>query len=184
VSTSDRNYHHGDLREALLQAALGLVEARGADDVSLREVARSVGVSPAAVYRHFPDKRALMEAIAAEGLRRLGEAQHAAADREADLRAAFNASGRAYVRFALANPGLFRATFTYPGVTLGDPKDDEAGRLLHAHALALAGGDEERAKLLAARAWALVHGLAMLMLDGRMPASGALIDAAVEGAGL
>ena len=183
MSTSDRAYHHGDLREALLQVALALIEARGANDVSLREVARSVGVSPAAVYRHFPDKRALMEAIAAEGLRRLGEAQHAAADAEPDVRAAFNASGRAYVRFALANPGLFRATFTYPGLELGNPADDEAGRLLHAHALALAGGDEARAKLLAARAWALVHGLAMLMLDGRMPASEGLIDAAVEGAG-
>jgi AcrR family transcriptional regulator len=187
VSTSKpplRTYHHGDLRRALLEAALSLIEARGADDVSLREIARAVGVSPAAVYRHFPDKQALMEAVAGEGLARLAAAQHAAADGLPDVNAAFAASGRAYVRFALANPGLFRATFTYPGVTFAAPAEDAAGRLLHAHATALAGGDARRASVVATRAWALVHGLALLMLDGRLPADPQLIDAAIETAPL
>jgi AcrR family transcriptional regulator len=172
------------LRRALLDTALTLIEARGPEDVSLREVARQVGVSPAAVYRHFPDKQALMEAVAGEGLARLAAAQHAAAEACSELRARFAASGKAYVRFALANPGLFRATFTYPGVKFADLTRDGASRLLHSHAIELAGGDTQAAQLVATRAWALVHGLALLILDGRLPAEDALIDAAIETAPL
>jgi len=185
VSTSnspERGYHHGDLRQALLAEGLRLVEEVGADALALREVARAAGVSPAAVYRHFPDKRALMTALAQEGARRLALAQEAAARDESSLIAAFTATGRAYVRFALANPGLFRLTFTYPGVTIPDPTSDAAASQLHAHALALAGGDEHRARVVAVRSWALVHGLAMLILDGRLPASDTLIDAAIAAA--
>ena len=186
MSTSPlpRGYHHGDLRRALLDTALALIEARGPDDVSLREVARQVGVSPAAVYRHFPDKQALMEAVAGEGLVRLAAAQHAAAEACSDLHARFAASGKAYVRFALDNPGLFRATFTYPGLKSADPSRDEAGRLLHGHAMALADGDTKAAQLVATRAWALVHGLALLILDRRLPADEALINATIDTAPL
>jgi len=186
VSTSKfppRSYHHGDLRAALLDEGLRAVEERGSEALSLREVARAAGVSATAVYRHFPDKRALMEALAGVALRRLGEAQEAAA-RDAPTGTAFEAVGRAYVRFALANPGLFRVAFTYPGLAIGDPTSDAAASLLHDHALGLADGDEGRARVIALRAWAFVHGLAMLMLDGRVPADDALIDAAVSGSGI
>ena len=184
MSTSQiaaRRYHHGDLRTALVAEGLKLVESAGAEAISLREVARAVGVSATSVYRHFPDKRALMTALAQEGVRRLDEAQRAAA---AGAGAgggtdAFSAVGCAYVRFALANPGLFRLTFTYPGIDVGDPTSDAAASLLHDHALALAHGDERQARIVALRAWALVHGLALLMLDGRVPPSDALIDAAI-----
>lgn len=182
-ASAQRGYHHGDLRQALLDAALALVEQGSADAISLREVARRVGVSPAAVYRHFPDKQALMEAIAAAGLARLGAVQAEAAA-GADPPHAFEAVGRAYVRFALDNPGLFRVAFTYPGIVVGDPTSDAAATLLHDFALRMAGGDEARARLIGLRAWAFVHGLALLMLDGRMPADPALIDAAVDGATL
>ena len=136
VSTSQssaRPYHHGDLRTALLGEGLRLVEEGGADALSLREVARAAGVSATAVYRHFPDKRALMTALAQEGVRRLGEAQREAAAAAGSGAAAFTATGRAYVRFALANPGLFRLTFTYPGIDVGDPTSDAAASLLHDH---------------------------------------------------
>lgn len=184
VSTSkgpQRRYHHGDLRTALVAEGLKLVESAGAEAISLREVARAVGVSATSVYRHFPDKRALMTALAQEGVRRLGEAQHAAAAAAVAEGGteAFSAVGCAYVRFALANPGLFRLTFTYPGIDIGDPTSDAAASLLHDHALALAHGDERQARIVALRAWALVHGLALLMLDGRVPPSDALIDAAI-----
>ncbi len=179
MSTSKGAYHHGDLRGSLLAEGLRLIETRDAETLSLREVARAAGVSATAVYRHFPDKRALMAALAEEGLARLYEAQAAAAADAPDN--AFEATGRAYVRFALANPALFRLTFTYPDVAVGDPTGDAAGRLLHDHALLRAGGDPARARLIALRAWAFVHGLAMLMLDGRVPRDDAMIDAAVRG---
>ena len=182
MSTSQigaRRYHHGDLRAALVAEGLKLVESAGAEAISLREVARAVGVSATSVYRHFPDKRALMTALAQEGVRRLGEAQQAAALGAGGGTDAFSAVGCAYVRFALANPGLFRLTFTYPGIDVGDPTSDAAASLLHDHALALAHGDQRQARIVALRAWALVHGLALLMLDGRVPPSDALIDAAI-----
>ena len=77
-----RRYHHGDLRNALIEAGLKLLEARGPDgsqdDLGLREVAREVGVSPTAIYRHFPDKQALKAALAGEGLARLALRQQQA----------------------------------------------------------------------------------------------------------
>ena len=182
IENTGRKYHHGDLRAALLAEGLRLVEEAGAEALSLREVARAAGVSATAVYRHFPDKRALMTALAQEGVRRLGEAQAAAAIGSGT--AAFTAIGRAYVRFAIANPGLFRLTFTYPGIDIGAPEDDLAASLLHDHALELAHGDKRLARVIALRAWALVHGLALLVLDGRVPQDDALIDAAIGAAAL
>ena len=177
-----RKYHHGGLRAELVAQGLRLVEESGADAVSLREVARAAGVSATAVYRHFPDKRALMTALAVEGTARLTAAQDAAAAGETDRKAAFDATGRAYVRFALANPGLFRLIFTYPGIALADPTRDATVSTLHANALDAAGGDPDAARLVAIRAWAIVHGLAMLMLDGRLPRDPALVDAAIDSA--
>ena len=177
-----RRYHHGDLRAALLGEGLRLVEEAGADALSLREVARAAGVSATAVYRHFPDKRALMVALAQEGVRRLGEAQEAAAHGNGP--AAFSAIGRAYVQFALANPGLFRLTFTHPGIDIGDPVNDKAATLLHDHALDMAHGDKRLARVIALRAWALVHGLALLILDGRVPRDDVLIDATIAAVSL
>ena len=107
-----RPYHHGDLRAALIEAGLAMLAERDAEGVSLREMARSVGVSATAVYRHFPDKTALMAALAREGLDRLAAAQHAASDHVGGGAAGFAATGQAYVRFALANPALFRLIFT------------------------------------------------------------------------
>ena len=73
MSTS-KNYHHGDLRAAAIEAGLTLLEEREADDLGLREVARAVGVSATALYRHFPDKAALLRALASAGLERLAAA--------------------------------------------------------------------------------------------------------------
>jgi AcrR family transcriptional regulator len=186
MSTSNpprRKYHHGDLREALLAEGLRLIETGGADVLSLREVARAAGVSATAVYRHFPDKRALMEALAHEGRSRLYAVQSEAAA-AAPHGLEFEATGRAYVRFALSQPGLFRVTFQYPGVLGEAPVDDDAGAMLHENALALSRGNETEARLVALRAWSIVHGLALLMLDGRVPADDALIDAVLSSAAM
>ncbi len=177
-------YHHGDLRRALIESALQLLETRDDGDVGLREVARHTCVSATAVYRHFPDKAALYAALAAEGFERLADAQLAAARRAREDSAAFRASGQAYVRFALANPALFRLMTSHmhrdgsTGVLLAD---NRAARLLREQVARLmpAASEAERA-VTVVQAWALVHGLAVLMLGGRIPPDAALIEAAVN----
>lgn len=180
-----RTYHHGDLRTALIQAGLALLEERQGDDIGLREVARTVGVSATAVYRHFPDKAALLRALATEGLARLAASQRAAFDAAGGGKPGFIATGRAYVHFALANPALFRLVFSAP------PADDmlaaqgdtvpEAFRMLRENAALLLPPDAsaEAVKLAALEAWAKVHGLAVLLLDGQLPCDEALIDALI-----
>jgi AcrR family transcriptional regulator len=187
VSTSEstapkKAYHHGDLRAALVEAGLKLLETRTADDLSLREVARAVGVSATAVYRHFPDKGALMTALAGEGLARLAVAQHEAADAVGGGVAGFNATGAAYVRFALANPALFRLIFANPQAMLSHSgkHEDDAMAFLRANAALLAEGKGGDAQVIALRAWALVHGLSMLMLDGQIPLDQTLIDRVID----
>ena len=166
------SYHHGDLRAALIAEGMRLL-GEGADDLSLRGVARNVGVSATAVYRHFPDKDALLSAIAEEGFRKLGEAQRAAFDAaRADAASAFKATGAAYVRFALGNPSLFRLMFLRP--TASSRQSDAAVFLrLNANALAPTGVDP---KVYALHAWSVAHGLAMLMLDGLAPADDTMIE--------
>jgi AcrR family transcriptional regulator len=179
------SYHHGDLRKALIEAGLELIEERTVDEVGLREAARAVGVSATAVYRHFPDKAAFLGALAAEGLARLAAAQRSAFEAAGGDAAGFTATGRAYVRFALANPGLFRLIFSKaPRANVSDwaKHDDDAMRMLlqNAERLVASDRDPEAARLFALRAWALVHGLAVLMLDGQAPADPALIDAVTD----
>ena len=183
VSTS-RTYHHGDLRAAAIEAGLGLLEERKADDLGLREVARAVGVSATALYRHFPDKAALLRALAHAGLERLAAAQREAAAAAGGGESGFGATGRAYVHFALANPALFRLIFSAspePGDPFSRPAEEmpEAFRMLWDNAARLAPPDAgpQAAPLIALEAWALVHGLATLILDGQIPRNDALIDA-------
>jgi AcrR family transcriptional regulator len=180
-----RNYHHGDLRAALVLVGLRLLEERRGDDIGLREVARAVGVSATAVYRHFPDKAALLRALSAEGLARLAKVQQAAFARAGGGKPGFVATGRAYVRFALDNPALFRLIFSNP------PKQDlmasaqetvpEAFRMLRENAASLVppGASANLVNLAALNAWAKVHGLAVLLLDGQVPIDDELIDAVI-----
>lgn len=180
-----RSYHHGDLRSALIAAGLKALETTDAADLSLRQLARDVGVSPTAVYRHFPDKEALLRALANEGIMRLGEAQQRAANSTGNAAEAFAANGKAYVRFALAHPGLFRLVFSHCA-PLGETifGQSQAARLLQDQAAAAMANDPAATRRLMIQAWALVHGLAMLMLDGQLPAEDALIDEVIDRATL
>ena len=104
---TDRRYHHGDLRAALLAQAESTLRVAGVDGLSLRELARTVGVSHGAPRRHFEDKAALLEALVAEGFHRLGCALAAAAEPDdREFNAALKAVAVAYVRFAADNPAL------------------------------------------------------------------------------
>ena len=174
-------YHHGDLRASLVDAGLRLLLERDAEGLSLREVARDVGVSATAVYRHFPDKAALMLALAREGLDRLAAAQHGAADDAGGGDAGYAATGRAYIRFALANPALFRMIFTSSARQHLDG-EPEALRLLRANVASASpeAADGTALEARTMRSWALVHGIAMLMLDGQLPADDRLIDRLVK----
>jgi len=170
----------------LIDAGMAILEVRAADQLSLREVARAVGVSATAVYHHFPDKDALKGALAQAGLDRLALDQHRAADAAGGGAAGFAATGRAYVRFALSNPALFRlifastASLSGPGPHLRSVP--EALSFLRANAASAAppGASEEVVRAVALQAWSLAHGLAMLMLDGQVPADEALIDAVIS----
>jgi AcrR family transcriptional regulator len=177
----EKRYHHGDLRAALVEVGLRLLAERDVKGVSLREMAREVGVSATSVYRHFPDKAALMLALAQDGLARLAAAQQDAAGGKEGV-ASFTATGRAYVRFALANPALFRLIFT-SSAELHAKGEAASLQMLRANAAAALPSDAgaEQAEASALRAWSLVHGLSMLMLDGQLPADDRLIETLVTG---
>ena len=112
-------YHHGDLRNSLIRAALTLVAERGVDGFSLRGAARTVGVSPSACYRHFADREALLAAVAHEGLDTLAEAMRVAAAPYGEPTAPqvvrrFWAYSSAYLHFALEHPAHFRVMHALP----------------------------------------------------------------------
>jgi AcrR family transcriptional regulator len=181
-----RSYHHGDLRAELIRIGLAHLARGPVSALSLREIAREAGVSATAVYRHFPDKQALESALCEAGGAQFGAALAAASEaapNRSDARLV--AQGRAYVRFALANPSLFRLIMTT--AARGDPFTREDAPKISGFSLLRrtitdvvgAGVGEAEQRLRAVRAWAIVHGLAMLMLDGQIPADDGLIDAAI-----
>ena len=119
-------YRHGDLRRALLAVGIELARAAGPDAIVLREATRQVGVSPAAAYRHFADRRALLHAVCAAALSALAvaiEDDLAALPPEAEplaaARARLRAVGTGYLRFARAEPGLFETAFAVPEAVHG-----------------------------------------------------------------
>lgn len=185
--TAPRTYHHGDLRSALVAEGLKLLAESDAEHLSLREVARNVGVSATAVYRHFPDKQALLGALAFEGGRLLAQRQRNVQQEAGGGLAGFDAIGREYVRFAVQNPALFRLMMTSAryGKMLEVRDEGDGGLDLlrgNIEALAAPGTSETEKQTRAVQAWAIVHGLAMLILDGQVPADDALIDAVVTSA--
>jgi AcrR family transcriptional regulator len=149
-------YHHGDLPTALLRAAGRTLEKRGIAALSLRETARRAGVSHNAPYRHFPDREALLAALAAEGFATLGERLRGKPGRE---------MGEAYVRFALEQPQRFRLMFGGALPMAKYPELRDAAQSAH-QALVQAFKYLQRPELAAAAAWSLVHGLSNLLLDG------------------
>jgi AcrR family transcriptional regulator len=166
MSTSERPYHHGDLRAALLDAADALLDEGGDGAVSLRETARRAGVSPTAAYRHFADKEALLAALALRGFEAFGAAMAAAA--AAGEVPPHVARGRAYIRFALARPGRFRLMFgPLLARSAAHPALCDAAHAAFAALRAHAGDGDA-----ALRSWGMVHGLAHLLLDQAIPEAG------------
>jgi AcrR family transcriptional regulator len=174
-----QTYHHGDLRNSLIRAALDLVAERGVEGFSLREAARTVGVSASACYRHFADREELLAAVAHEGLDTLAENMRAAAAPYGGANAfdavrRFWAYSEAYVDFAIGHPAHFRVMHAVP-------KSEHSREIMlpRSPALLAQGGMEALveagviAPASAGRAllacWASVHGLASLAVTGHMP---------------
>jgi AcrR family transcriptional regulator len=181
MASCGERYHHGDLRAALIDEGLKRLKGGPAEGLSLREIARSVGVSATAVYRHFPDKASLLGALGAAGDELLAEAFARAMAKEKKDRDAFNAMGRAYVRFALANPWLFRLMMS-PESGKAEQAQSRGHEMLAREIAKLSGPKLSKAQqnIRALRAWAIVHGLAMLMLDGLAPHDERIIDQVVD----
>lgn len=170
-------YHHGDLRAALLKAADALIRERGVGELSLREVARRAEVSHGAPAHHFRNKAGLLTAFAAQGFERLlaqvtALPAYRAAGSGPDQLAA---TGRGYVRFALANPAHFAIMFDSAEVDTADPAFETASNqayalLTRAIERCVREGRLPPGQVGAATvaAWSLVHGFACLWTGGRL----------------
>ncbi|MCG7310169.1 TetR/AcrR family transcriptional regulator [Brachybacterium sp. ACRRE] len=161
-------YHHGDLPATLVRTAIAMLDADGDTHLSLRAVAREAGVSSAAPYRHFPDRRALLDAVSAVGFEDLMAALTAEHPQPED--ASQLADGAvAYVRFALGRPGLFRVMFLGEGGRT-EPARRRITDQIHAHldaAVQRVFGVDDPAPVTTGL-WSLVHGMACLYLYGNL----------------
>jgi AcrR family transcriptional regulator len=174
-------YHHGELRRALLDATLSIVEREGTGAVSLSAAARKVGVSPQAIYNHFRDKGELLAAVAEEPVRALAQAIRAAKADTSGAGERLEASGVAYVAFACAHAAQFRLLSApeladksrYPALLAA--YEDALGVLLETIEECQRAGVVRKAdpRKLAVAAWAIVHGIAWLLVDGQIAISGA-----------
>jgi AcrR family transcriptional regulator len=175
-----RAYHHGDLRQALIQAAQAVVERDGPEAVSLSALAKSLGVSQPAPYRHFADRDGLMAAVAAEGFRAFSQALRDSVQAPSDCSVAARMA-QAYVRFGLERRGLYRLIFASPA-TVQAVDDSELrvasfeafGLLLDAMGPASEGLARARRAL---KVWTGLHGVVMLADQG-------LLIGMIDGIGL
>ncbi|HQU70297.1 MAG TPA: TetR/AcrR family transcriptional regulator [Albidovulum sp.] len=170
-----RPYHHGDLRQAILETAIAMLNEPGGWQFTLREVARRAGVSHAAPYKHFPDKAALLNEIALIGFDRLHVALASARSSAGNAAEALAAASRAYLVFGLGNPALYRLMF---GAEIGNSAAVHRDRramgafdvVMDLLAEGQAAGLIEKRGVAgqAASVWAQMHGLTMLKLDGML----------------
>ena len=172
-----RSYHHGDLRQTLLDTTLAVIEELGVENTTVRDVARRAGVSSGAPFRHFPDRRALLTAVAEDAMGRLREEVAAEmAKPRRDPLASFRAVGAAYLRWVVRNPTHFRviserSLIDFEG-SASLRRDNDALRALMAGLLAeardrgqLRGGDIGQLVLLARAA---SYGIARMFVDGQL----------------
>jgi AcrR family transcriptional regulator len=173
-----RGYHHGRLKDALIEAARVLIAEHGPAGFTLAEAAKRVGVTGAAPYRHFADRNALIGELARRGFEMFGESLAGAWDEgRPDARAALKRMGQAYLSFARAEPGLYSAMFSEVRHLSQPLSNAVAGKafdgLGRAAAAVLAGANVSptETRHLAYELWALSHGTAMLAVAGHFDAA-------------
>jgi AcrR family transcriptional regulator len=173
------HYHHGDLRRALVDEALRTIQDDGVEQLTLRSVGEKLGVSRTALYRHFSDKQALLAAVGREGFRMLRRALIEASEQHGRGRQGFEAMGLAYVRFAVGHPSHYRVMFgrfiescakdtefvdeaiaAFQVLVDSIVEQQQAGLVRHDDPL-----------ILARFIWSIVHGIAMLAIDGQLRGS-------------
>jgi len=167
-------YHHGDLRAALVEAAAAAVEMGGPDAVSLRELAKGLGVSTAAPYRHFADRRALLSEVAARGFAQLNRDYGRVAAATQDPVAAQREMARCYLGLAFRQPGLFRLMFDSDLLGPGAPPNliEAAGAAWTALYASVRRMDPEAGEAVLKRrtitGWSTLHGFIALVQGGRL----------------
>ncbi len=169
MSTSNRKagYHHGDLRNALIEAGLQLIEKNEFSKIGLREAARAAKVSPGAPYRHFASREALLAAIAARGFETLTAASETV--KQEHPGSPLNRLGHVYLDFALANRNLFRLMFSGELRKQDHPElMDAAQRSIQSLQAAMRSTGTLHTREASVGAWALVHGLAHLLVDEQL----------------
>jgi AcrR family transcriptional regulator len=170
-----RKYHHGALRQALVDAAIELLAEGGPAALTLTEAAKRVGVTAAAPYRHFSGRDDLMAELARRGFELFGERIEAAwSDGQPDAKTAMHRMGAAYLKFAREEPGLYSAMFGQASA-LAAPEPaaaaDHALEILWRAVVAYLqhyGAPAQGARNLALQVWALSHGVAMLSISGHL----------------
>ena len=185
VNMAAASYHHGNLRQALLEHGVELARTGGPDAVVLRDVQRLAGVSNSAAYRHYADRRALLSAVKAQIMAQIGAAMVQSLDhvpahgpRTDRALARLRATGQAYIDFAVSEPGLFRTAFTPDGtepVEDAVPADRHPFQILRGcvdELVAIGMLTEGRRDGFDEAAWAAVHGAATLFLDGPLGMAG------------
>ncbi|WP_416896252.1 MAG: TetR/AcrR family transcriptional regulator [Minwuia sp.] len=174
-SRSRKGYHHGNLREALVDAALSLISEKGLGGFSFAEAARAAGVSPAAPYRHFRDRDALLADVAQRGFEALAERlDEAWDDGRPEPVKAFDALGRAYLDFAREEPAYYVAMFESQLAPADYPEMNRAGdaafgvlrRAAEAVAATMPEGRRPPAMMVALHMWSMAHGIASLFGRG------------------
>ena len=185
-------YHHGDLANALIEAALAAVELGGAADLSLRALAERLGVSRAAPYRHFADRDALLAAVAARGFEALCDGYEAALSAPGDGAFTLRAATRFYMDFARSRPGLHALMFqtdylnrTPPPAVLIPPANRAYELLMRLVARTVPGADDRTLKARTITLWSTSFGFVSLRAAGRIkpfmrdPLEDAEIEAAI-----
>jgi AcrR family transcriptional regulator len=175
--SNKKNYHHGDLRKTLINVGIELISESGTSSIDLRKVARIAGVSHAAPYRHFADKKALIAAISEEGFNLLSiEMEQAISMKESSAHEQLRGMGHAYVQFALKNPSLVREMFS--GLTIereAYPSLYEISKKLFnmIETVVIIGQEKGNIKVcdskeLTCVIWSMMHGTAILIIENQL----------------
>lgn len=177
LNKPENQYHHGDLRNALIQAGLLVLSEAGVDGLNLRAVARRAGVSHAAPYRHFADKEALLAAMAEDGFQRLGQQiSEALATTEGNWTKKIHVLGTGYIRFAVENRDAFRLMFSHviahrerhPALYVAAKSGLWAlQRVIEAGQIAGEFVDSDVSSLTIS-VWSMVHGVATLLVEDQL----------------